>query len=934
VVLAQQGRVYESALDVRTSAVLDGHRVRGDAILPGSAYVAMALAAAREQFGGGSCELHGIELLRPMSFRDEDGRVVQLALNPGEPGAATVAIHSRCPGSETWLLHAVGKVISGGPGPDHPGAGRCGETLEQVRARCTVESPTSAFYDRACATGMQYGAGFRAVERLWRCDGEALARINANGNGNGEETPPGPDRDAMLLDACLQGFQAAAPVSNPPGRETDLYLLYGVERVRIASPLPARAWSHVVLRPESQDGERVGDVELWDDQGRALGRIEGVWARRAVHTAPASQPTGEWRDWLHEVVWRERTGRPRIGERERGRWLILSDSPLGQALAGRLRSRGHEAIVAALRGDLAADPAEASNRFRILADAPRPFLGVIDLGPAEDVGAEVKDAGSPEAALATVRGVFERAKSLLRQRLAEFPRLWTVTRGAQFVPTPGRRPVSHPMQAPVWGCVRVLAHEVPELRCALVDLDPVIDGSSGDEASYLCEEVLGSDSEDQIAIRGGRMFVARLARVGTPPLLSSKIAIDPDATYLITGGLGGLGRVIAAWMVDGGARRLVLVGRGAGRPGAREALRDLQERGARIELIAADVSRAQDVAEVLSRIRATKSPLRGVIHSAGVVRDGHFAAQEWRAFAEPFAAKALGAWHIDEQTRDDPLDFFVMCSSAAAVLGPPGQAGHAAACAYLDALAQARRAQGRATMSLGWGAWAGVGEAARSGAEAKLSALGMAPITPDRGLAVLEEALRRRSAYLAILPVDWRRWRDGLLRGKTPPLLAELANEETASEVVATACSNGTATPSLARELAAAAPEDRAEFLRQYLRMQVGCALHRPVDLADDETSFQSLGLDSIMHIDLKNHIERDLEMEVPLVVLFRECSIAALASELLQRRDAALDDPPERPADPCDDSSPALLNRIDELSEQEVEDWLVRLETGGVHEP
>ncbi|MGH7735956.1 MAG: SDR family oxidoreductase, partial [Gemmatimonadales bacterium] len=324
----------------------------------------------------------------------------------------------------------------------------------------------------------------------------------------------------------------------------------------------------------------------------------------------------------------------------------------------------------------------------------------------------------------------------------------------------GTEPVSI-AQAPVWGMGRTIGHEHPELRCTRVDLSA---GGGPEELRALFHEVWADDRELDVALRDHRRYVARLTRydeVEPAETRAGSSAFRADATYLITGGLGALGRVVATWMVEQGARHLVLMGRGATEASAQETLDALRAAGTEVMVARGDVTRADQVAAVLESIGASMPPLRGVVHAAGVLDDGIVARLDERQLREVMAPKVQGAWNLHALTRDAALDFFVLFSSAASLLGSPGAANYAAANAFLDALAWQRRAEGRPALSIDWGPWAGLGFSARAQAHGHLTQHGVEALPAAECLRALTYLLPRSATQVAVLHVDWARWHSG-----------------------------------------------------------------------------------------------------------------------------------------------------------------------------
>ncbi len=250
----------------------------------------------------------------------------------------------------------------------------------------------------------------------------------------------------------------------------------------------------------------------------------------------------------------------------------------------------------------------------------------------------------------------------------------------------------------------------------------------------------------------------------------------PQGTYLITGGLRGLGLMTAQWLVERGARHLVLTGRRTPSSEAVKALRVMEARGIRVRVAQANASDAGTMKRLLEEMRSTMPPLRGVIHSAGVLDDGVLLQQSWDRFATVFAPKVTGSLLLHRLTASDTLDFFVLFSSVAAVFGSPGQGNYVAANTFMDTLAAARAAEGMRGLSINWGAWAGAGMAADRGVTARAREAGYGVIDPQGGFQALEAALNGGRSQVIVFPADWPRFLRHFSRdGRFPAFLTNFA---------------------------------------------------------------------------------------------------------------------------------------------------------------
>ena len=289
-----------------------------------------------------------------------------------------------------------------------------------------------------------------------------------------------------------------------------------------------------------------------------------------------------------------------------------------------------------------------------------------------------------------------------------------------------------------------------------------------------------------------------------------------DGTYLITGGLSGLGLLVAQSFAAQGAGRLVLIGRRGASSDVVEVLNGIRDGGTTVLAESIDVSNEAALNGLLNRIRSEGPPLRGVVHSAGLLDDAGLLQQDPNRFARVFAPKVRGGWLLDRLTRVDPLDWFVMFSSVAAVLGSAGQSNHAAANAFLDLIARERRLQGLPGLSINWGPWTEVGAAADRGLTDRHVARGIGALTPSEGLSALEYLLDEDYAQVAVLRIDWRRYSESSGRG-APLFLADVL-EATVAEQPHTPAGRS---PDIAfRKRLASAPVARrpsivAEFVRE-----------------------------------------------------------------------------------------------------------------------
>ncbi|MFZ0877988.1 MAG: SDR family NAD(P)-dependent oxidoreductase [Candidatus Acidiferrales bacterium] len=402
-----------------------------------------------------------------------------------------------------------------------------------------------------------------------------------------------------------------------------------------------------------------------------------------------------------------------------------------------------------------------------------------------------------------------------------------------------------------------------------------------------------------------------------------------DGTYLITGGLSGLGLRVARWLVERGVRHLVLLGRSAPSDATAATLHELATTGATIAIERCDVSDEAALSASLTRIRETLPPLRGVVHAAGSLDDGVLSQQTWERFATVMAPKIQGAWNLHRLTRADELDFFVLFSAGAALFGSPGQSNYAAANAFLDALSHSRCAGGLPALSVNWGRWGETGMAATLGrADAdRWAAQGVLEISPDDGLRALEQLMSGRKAQVAVLRIDWPKYLNS-----SRATSALFCNVRHAMQHRATAKPVQQSGSSFRAQLTGAPASHRKVLLSAHVRERalavLGLALTRAID---ERQPLQEMGLDSLMAVELRNTLATSLEVPLPGTLAFDHPTIEAITAFLFQKLPGAQPDASTKDNGPASSEKLKALAELEELSDHEAEELLLReLETHG----
>lgn len=713
----------------------------------------MALQCAKEAGIGTTHALCHFVFKRQMVLSSDKLRTIQTHLSARENNGFVFRVYSRADDEENWILHASADFLLNQQAEDFNDTTEL--HCEEVCRQSSVQDTTEVFYRHLRSFGLHYGPAFRGVRQVWAKDHQSIGVIHL---------PKSLQHDSQqyqihpaLLDACLQVIAATQTALN----ERNIYLPSGCRQVRLFSPPGHILWCQVKLISGAElDAEfLVADIGLFNERREKIGELTGFQLQRTSRRAGHSFP--KQNTWLYQLQWQAKPEQPHSsGNAEKGKhWLILADDKkFGEELGNQIEACASYCHLWYL--EEIAGIADCANDERLLLfmedrlnEISSPLYGIVNLWslsdpkklPVQESVGSVKNDGL-KTTLCLVQA--------LAKRLTAMPRLWLVTRGAQ--PVRDGDPVAVE-QSPLWGLGKVIGFELSDLECMRIDLDPL--QSNAASAAMLVHEFFGKDREDQIAYRDGVRYVHRLLpfpiklRSGSPV-----VHFKQDGTYLITGGLGGLGLKTAEWMAKHGARHLLLLGRKKPSSVGEKVVEQMRQHGVEVEIAQVDVSNAVQLQQLLFRIKNGMPVLRGVIHAAGVLDDGSLLNLNSERMRKVMTPKVEGTRNLHEATAGLPLDFFVLFSSAVSVLGSPGQGNYAAASAYLDAFAHFRRSLGLPAISINWGPWADVGlavEAREKSLKQNASAEHLIKmIQTEEGLEVLGQLLTEPMPQVMVLPFD------------------------------------------------------------------------------------------------------------------------------------------------------------------------------------
>ncbi len=910
---------FQTHFTAASPAYLRDHQFFNKIVVAGASHLIMAWLTAQQVLNRDTCIIHQLQFLEVLAVTEERPRTVQVIADPLPEGGYRFKLVSSSADQASELTNPWTTHVSATLQPLLAGVNQNsrGWDLQQIQDRCSEKLDRQAYYTTLLTSVQEkfhLGESFRWTDQVWIGHGEALLKLQPPGITRTPEHAHWPHPG--LLDAgwvaipFLYARQSHADFSST-------YAVTGVTHCQVfqAPDLQAQYWVYVQIDPHGSTTLETlqGDAHLLDQQGQILISCTGIRFRKLHSQALTQVFRPDLGNWFYNLQWQKSALATKTSTRT-GTWILFTPehSQIGQHLRRRLQQQGGQIIEVLplsapfqqIQDDRVLIHPTQPEDFRqlMLNLRDQPLAGIIHLW---SLDTSVTDLTRAQEQICGSTLHLIQSLALL----ADQPPLWLVTQGAQALQG---GPDLQPQQASLWGLGRVISLEYPHLSCHCLDLDPEED--TAPQTDRLLQDLLSSPEEPQIAYRQGERWIPRLQPLRLDP--QSPIQLQANASYCITGGLGSLGLQVGRWLVDQGARQLVLVGRQPPSPQAEKAMTAMQQTGAQIAVIQTDVTRAEDVVGLLDQITTSLPPLRGIIHAAGVLDDGLLQQQSWDRFSRVLAPKIQGAWNLHQQTLPLNLDFFVCFSSVTALLGNVGQGSYAAANAFMDALIHERRRLGHPGLSLNWGPWDQEGMVTHRGdqVQRRLQAQGMQPIPPQLGCQILGQVLGCRESQIGIFQVDWDPFLGQFSGGQIPAVLAELV-----ANLDLNLHPRTPSLPGLVNQLQTLSPEQRQPLLVDYLSKVVAKALGRnPSDPPDVQEGFFSLGMDSLMAVDLVAMLRRDLGITLAPTLAFEYANIEALAAYLGDHGPV-----PERGKPEHDDIK--LILEVGQMSEDELQESLLQ---------
>lgn len=880
---------YQNELNNLFVPYLGDHKVKDSVVLPGACYVEVGLALHKATQGEGGVVLEDLEFHNPLIINQGKEPLLH---SEYDFSAGTYAVYSSLKYDQSvWTLHATGKVSrvqeENGGNPIN---------LELLRCTCSREVHIPTLYRHLMYRGLSYGPAFQNIKRLWKGSQEVFMELECNSLFMEEQEYL---LHPVLLDASFQAMIAAMDEVTNWYESFNTYVPIKIRKIIFYKKPPHRVYGYgKIIKSNEQEIEST--IVLFDEQGDTYARIEGLCCKTMIF------PRLEWnlklQQCLYQFAWYEEEPTTSLSPQggTSSTWLLLTeDKDDSKELSRELTDHNIKTINIIFGKDFneLAD-GQITIRKNCLADfqyvmnVVEHMAGIIYLGTRGNTSQ--RSLNFFEDQVVDYMDIVHMMQSLRKEKTDKNLKLLLVTKGGQTV-TGHDEPIS-PFQSSLWGLGRVIVNEYPWITTSLVDLDPSIPELPITQLVDYCSK---NQKMAERAFRGTKTFVGRLVaypemeerhqekykqfdnQQGTniTSIGEGTLALDPHSTYLVTGGLGGLGLETARWLAGHGARHIVLAGRSnLLSPTAAYIISALTEKNINVEICQVDVSCEEQVKGMIHHINTTPFPLKGVIHGAGTLSDSYIEELTIEKFAKVMAPKGLGALNLHLHTANLKLDFFVIFSSISSMIGNPGQGNYATANAFAQGVAQLRWSYGLPALYINLGVVADVGMAAKSPEILRsLESVGVKSISPVLALNALAYMLCKKITHGVFADINWQRWAEFNPQLKDSLKFSHLVGKRKQED-------GGEKAQLFKDQLELLGEAERYGLTEALVMEMVSVIMDIPLARININKHLKDMGLDSLMAIEITIYVQMNFGVVLPVMEIFKDINIINMTNAILER--------------------------------------------------
>ena len=888
--------IYQSQFSEDSPLFLKEHIICNEIISPAAAHISMLLSVSQSEFGSEQCILQDMNFISPLVVNST--RYVQVILDHTNQEKNSFQLVSSDTQTSHWTTHCSGTLSRS----DSPPVNKTPSiSPEEIIQRCPQSMTHHDLYGTLKRAGYALGPTFTCIEQGWSGQGEAITRLIIN--------HPVTDRTQYvihpgLIDSMLQSIVFCFPYYlNQLIENNHILIPFNLTKCHIYSKITGDTlWC--VATAKNEHGFIEGNVTVCNDTGQPIIQFEGLTIKLTDHHTLFKDKYQTTPYYVLDWIEKKRVETHPQPQNEQPAWIIFADQKgIGLRIKEQLTQKGYPCIHVCQGSQYKQHHANTYDINALSSDDIITLFNDIKTNyPSYGFstlflwGLDTHEFHTLSAETMTYyyqlifTGLIHVMKGITSCHINS--KLWIITQQAQSV-NPSTDTISF-MQSPLWGIGKVISLEHPEHWGGMIDLDSQIKEAHID---MIVTETITDTDQDHIALRlDNSRYEARLKHIGFDDINTSESnhfsQIHSDASYLITGGTGALGLILAQWLANEGARNLILMSRHEASESAQACIETIEKQNVRVRVLHADIANYDQLDFALQSVfNPDLDPmpaLKGVIHAAGITDDGLLIHQNWERCQKVMAGKAIGAWHLHQITQPYMLDFFVLFSSAASVLGNQGQSSYAASNAFLDALSLYRQSLGLPSTSINWGPWDSVGMAvSQNMIQRHLSHQGFKYIQPKQGIVCLKEILDSQQAQIAVMDCNWQTYTTYFCDRKQG-VFAELISDATPSktELIQASKKDSAIKSQILEQVINETQEKRTQLITEFLKQAATTVMgfDMPPDI---HLPLMDQGFDSLMVVELRNLLKESFSLSLPVSLLFNYPTIqdisAYLAHEIAQ---------------------------------------------------
>ncbi|MDK8180284.1 type I polyketide synthase [Paenibacillus sp. UMB4589-SE434] len=915
----KNGTLYQSNYTIENPYFMQEHIIFETAIAPAAAHMSMLLSIAKDFRNPSSCTISNVEFHAPLTAIQDEMRVVQFLIEDTNQDQMKFELVSTDKQSqhENWIKHCKGNIMMA-QGQEQEKRVSIDELIDRYPE---VTSGYSA-YDVMKKFGFKLGDGFTRISKVWKGEAEGVCFIDPK-----KDIPDGKNYIvyAGTIDSIFQSVFFVSELSMRMDSQSEEYALktaipISLGKLKYYYRDAESFWCHIKVDDSQQSGV-VGDIDVYNEKGEIVFEIERIMAKITERDTLLKELNSNGDRMLYNVEWMEAAKTSKNGTGNEKIVLIGNDPDIVDQFHEKLNNHG----ISSIRVMQADKYVEHENDLffisysnkhdvkqlleSIASRYKKERCKLIYLSTTDE--AKLKNLQA-EKLLAVVEqecsGLLHLVQSITELNYSNKMVVKVITNNVHQIDGIA----TSLYQAPLWGFSEVIRLEHTPLWDGIIDTDLHM---LNNHIDTIIHEIIHGEDKQVVLRDQHKRYIPRLIRNAKSRTSSEDltIRIDETAAYMITGGTGSIGQIYAEYLIQQGAKNIVLLSRSQASGTLLETVNSWKEKGVQLIVEQADISNEADVIAVVQKLKQNNREIKGVVHAAGIIEDKMIKDQTWNSFENVFKAKVGGTYHLHHALKEESLDFFVMMSSISSIVGNMGQANYAAANYFMNRFAEYRRSLGMPAMSICWGPWEEAGMAtSNSNILKNIENKGLYGMSKELGKKMIDNLFHKNMSSIVVVDANWELFSE---RTGVDEVTAFLTNFITNSPVLGEQSGNMAAKEDVVAKLKDLGTTERSDYLLVLLHKAAANIIgFNDVSQLSVDSSFTEQGVDSLMIFSLRNEIKALLHVQVDISVFFNYPSLRKLNDYLLMEAMSFEETEENVSADNEDQSVDDILSEINSL--------------------